>query len=61
MEVIVGIDGKYAQISWHSNKIKRTFGSTLEAESLSLVEGLKEGQYVKEMIEEAFNLKESKC
>ena len=57
--LIVGRDGKCSPISWQSNKIKRIVGSTLEAESLSLVEGLKEGQYVKEMIEEAFNLKEN--
>ena len=42
---------------WQSNKIKRIVGSTLEAECLSLVEGLEDGQYVREMVEEIFNLK----
>ena len=55
--LIVDKEGNSAPISWQSNKIKRIVDSTLEAESLSLVEGIKEGAYVKEMIEEAFNLK----
>ena len=47
-----------APIIWHASKIKRIVGSTLEVETLALVEGLKEAIYLREVIEEIFGLKE---
>ena len=43
---------------WSANKIKRIVDSTLEAECLSLLSGLKEAIYLREVIEEIFNLKD---
>ena len=47
-----------APLVWQANKIKRIVDSTLEAEFLSLLSGLKEAIYVMEVIEEIYNLKE---
>ena len=51
-------DGLCAPISWSANKLKRVCDSSLEAEVLSLVEGLKEAVYIRELIEEVCGLKE---
>jgi len=50
--------GDCAPILWCANKIKRIVDSTLEAECLSLLSGLKEAIYLREVIEEIFNLRE---
>ena len=50
--------GDCAPILWSANKIKRIVDSTLEAECLSLLSGLKEAIYLREVIEEIFKLKE---
>ena len=47
-----------APILWSANKIKRIVDSTLEAECLSLLSGLKEAIYLREVIEEIFKLKD---
>ena len=44
---------------WYSNKIKRLCGSTLEAETLSLVEGMGQAVYFKQVIEEVCGLPEN--
>ena len=46
-------EGNWTPISWQQTRFKKIDDSTLEAESLSLVDG----EYVKERIEEAFELK----
>ena len=51
-------EGRCAPISWRSGKIRRIVDSTLECECLALVDGLKQAVYVREMIEEIFNLDE---
>ena len=48
--------GNCAPISWRSGKIRRIVDSTLECECLALVDGLKQAVYVREIIEEIFNL-----
>ena len=48
--------GDCAPIAWQANKIKRIVSSTLEAETLALVGGIKEAVYLREVIEEIFNL-----
>ena len=50
--------GDCAPISWASNKLRRVVDNTLAAECLSLVEGMKEATYIREVIEETHNLKE---
>ena len=50
--------GDCAPLLWGANKIKRIVDSTLEAECLSLLSGLKEAIYTREVIEEIFNLKD---
>ena len=50
--------GDCALLLWSANKIKRIVDSTLEAECLSLLSGLKEAIYLREVIEEIFNLKD---
>ena len=45
-------------VVWQANKIKRIVRSSLEAECLALVEGLKEATFVRDVIEEVFNLRE---
>ena len=47
-----------APIVWCASKIKRIVDSTLEAECLSLLSGLKEAIYLREVIEEIFNLRD---
>ena len=47
-----------APLAWCANKIKRIVDSTLEAECLSLLSGLKEAIYLREVIEEVFNLRD---
>ena len=47
-----------APLVWCANKIKRIVDSTLEAECLSLLSGLKEAIYLREVIEEVFNLRD---
>ena len=56
--LLVNNAGDCAPIVWQANKIKRIVNSTLEAECLALVEGLKEAIYVREVVEELFGLKE---
>ena len=56
--LLVNGAGDCAPVVWQANKIKRIVGSTLEAECLALVDGLKESIYVREVIEELFGLKE---
>ena len=43
---------------WNGNKIKRIVGSTLDAECLSLVDGTKEAVYLREVVEEIFDMKD---
>ena len=50
--------GLCAPLSWQANKLKRICDSSLEAEVLALVEGLKEEVYMRELIEEVCGLKE---
>ena len=50
--------GDCAPMVWNANKIKRIVGSTLEAECLSLVDGTKEAVYLREVIEEIFDMKD---
>ena len=50
--------GDCAPIYWASNKLRRVVDNTLAAECLSLVEGMKEATYIREVIEETHNLKE---
>ena len=50
--------GDCAPMVWNANKIKRIVGSTLEAECLALVDGAKEAVYLREVIEEIFDLKD---
>ena len=45
-------------VVWQANKIKRIVRSSLEAECLALVEGLKEATFVRDVVEEVFGLKE---
>lgn len=47
-----------APVSWQSNKIKRIVDTSLAAECISLVEGLKEAVHIRELIEEVYSLKE---
>ena len=56
--IVKNDEGDCAPILWGANKIKRIVDSTLEAECLSLLSGLKEAIYLREVIEEIFNLKE---
>ena len=46
-------------VMWYANKIRRVCGSTLEAETLSLVEGMGQAVYVKQVIEEMCGLPEN--
>ena len=43
-------------IAWGTNKIKRIVDNTLAAESISLVNGLKEGIHLRELLEEIWNM-----
>ena len=54
--LIINKAGNCAPISWRSGKIRRIVDSTLECECLALVDGLKQAVYVREIIEEIFNL-----
>lgn len=45
-------------VVWQANKIKRIVRSSLEAECLALVEGLKEATFMRDVVEEVFGLKE---
>ena len=45
-----------APLAWNGSKIKRIVSSTLEAETLALVEGVKEAVYLREVVEEVFGL-----
>lgn len=47
---LVGEENKCCPISWHSGKLKRVVRSTLSAETMSLVNGLEEALYMKELI-----------
>ena len=58
MILIKNSKGDCALMVWNANKIKRIVGSTLEAECLSLLEGPKEAVYLREVLEEIFDLKE---
>ena len=46
-------------VMWYANKIRRVCGSTLEAETLSLVEGMGQAVYVKQVIEEICGMPEN--
>ena len=50
-------EGNCAPIMWQANKIKRVVDSSLAAEALSLLAGLEEAIYLREIIEEIFKLK----
>ena len=52
------VTGLCAPVSWQCNKISRVVDSTLAAECLSLKEGLHEGVYVRQVIEEIFGMKD---
>ena len=54
--LVTNSKGDCAPISWHAGKIKRIVSSTLEAEALALVRGVKDAVYLRELIEEIFNL-----
>ena len=56
--LLVNEEGTCVPIVWQANKIKRIVRSSLEAECLALVEGLKEATFVRDVIEEVFNLRE---
>ena len=56
--LLVNEKGICVPIMWQANKIKRIVRSTLEAECLALVEGLSEGIYIREIIEEIMGLQE---
>ena len=49
---IVDCNNNCSVISWKANKIKRICRSTLAAEAMSLVEGLEECLYLKEVMKE---------
>jgi transposase InsO family protein len=49
---LVGIDKLCCPISWSGNKIKRVVRSTIAAEALSLLEGLEDAIYLRDMIKE---------
>ena len=51
-------NGDCAPISWQSHKLERICDSSLEAEVVSLLEGLKEAVYLRELVEEIFGLKD---
>ena len=51
--------GICAPISWSANKLRRVVDNTLAAETLSLVDGIKEASYTREMIEEVSGLKDN--
>ena len=51
-------EGLCAPVSWSANKLRRIVDNTLAAEALSLVDGIKEGSYIRELIEEVFGLQE---
>ena len=50
--------GDCVPISWRTGKIKRIVDSTLECECLSLADGLKQGIFVRELLEEILRLEE---
>ena len=50
--------GNCAHIVWQANKIKRVVDSSLAAEALSLLVGLEEAIYLREIIKEIFKLKD---
>ena len=56
--LLVNEEGTCVPIVWQANKIKRIVRSSLEAECLALVEGLKEATFVRDVIEELFDLEE---
>ena len=56
--IIRNSSGDCAPIMWQANKIKRIVDSSLAAEALSLLKGLEEAIYIREMIEELYKLKE---
>ena len=52
-KVVVITDGKkHFPITWSANRIRRVCHSSMQAELMSANEGLKDGQYVKELITE---------
>ena len=48
-------DNTVVPVAWYANKIKRLCGSTLQAETLSLMEGLGQAVYVKQVNKEIFS------
>ena len=53
---LVGNEGNCAPLAWCSNRIVRVVNSALAAETLAMEQGVNEGIYKREMIEEIFNM-----
>ena len=52
-KVVVVTDGnKYFPVTWSANRIRRVCHSSMQAELMAANEGLKDGQYVKELLAE---------
>ena len=56
--IIKDSKSKCAPIMWQANKIRRVVDSSLAAEALSLLAGLEEAIYLREIVEEIFKLKD---
>ena len=50
--LLTGVDRRCCPLSWEANKIKRVVRSTTAAENLTLQEGLEDGIYPRQLLEE---------